>query len=417
MSDSYATRSQIIQNIPRTYRKYVPNVFNNLSGGKSASTSQSPAATLSRGYSKYTTEHLEYPIGVSNDKGLDTGNHGHYMMFYINEQSKATLRTSKQGEGRSAVEDEERMIKEYGIPDFIKDYNDLKGKYTDNGLDTTITQQNETIKQWNIDNAVAIESGLLNERKLIPQETRTGKFKSTLFLDRAPTRRLKTGIAMYMPGTAKVSYKSQYDKTPIGALTGQAINAYNNLVGGRGREGLANIMKMDVGVQEMLRGAFVKGVGIIPGLEGLEEAYEMSQGEIISDRVEFAFKGIDHRTFDYTFKMIPKSEEEAEAIRKIVFAFKSNMLPEFAGGNRSGRRMVVPNTFDIQYMYAEGPNHFLHHISTCVCTGVDVTYGSGEKFKTYNPIRDQGTPPVETSMTLNFQEMELITREKVFEGF
>ena len=103
MSDSYATRSQIIQNIPRTYRKYVPNVFNNLSGGKSASTSQSPAATLSRGYSKYTTEHLEYPIGVSNDKGLDTGNHGHYMMFYINEQSKATLRTSKQGEGRSVV--------------------------------------------------------------------------------------------------------------------------------------------------------------------------------------------------------------------------------------------------------------------------------------------------------------------------
>ena len=26
-------------------------------------------------------------------------------------------------------------------------------------------------------------------------------------------------------------------------------------------------------------------------------------------------------------------------------------------------------------------------------------------------------PPVETSMSLNFQEMELITRERVFEGF
>ena len=27
------------------------------------------------------------------------------------------------------------------------------------------------------------------------------------------------------------------------------------------------------------------------------------------------------------------------------------------------------------------------------------------------------SPPVETSMSLNFQEMELITRERVFEGF
>ena len=95
--------------------------------------------------------------------------------------------------------------------------------------------------------AIAVEFQIT----LSSQETRTGKFKSTLFLDRAPTRRLKTGIAMYMPGTAKVSYKSQYDKTPIGALTGQAINAYNNLAGGRGREGLANILDMDIGVKAL----------------------------------------------------------------------------------------------------------------------------------------------------------------------
>ena len=27
------------------------------------------------------------------------------------------------------------------------------------------------------------------------------------------------------------------------------------------------------------------------------------------------------------------------------------MLPEFVGGNRGGRRFLVPNTFDIAYMY------------------------------------------------------------------
>ena len=30
---------------------------------------------------------------------------------------------------------------------------------------------------------------------------------------------------------------------------------------------------------------------------------------------------------------------------------------------------------------------------------------------------DKGAPPVETSMTLNFQELELITRERVQEGY
>ena len=31
-------------------------------------------------------------------------------------------------------------------------------------------------------------------------------------------------------------------------------------------------------------------------------------------------------------------------------------------------------------------------------------------------VKNDG-PPVETSITLNFKEMELITRERVFEGF
>ena len=91
------------------------------------------------------------------------------------------------------------------------------------------------------------------------------------------------------------------------------------------------------------------------------------------------------------------------------------MLPEFVGGNRGGRRFIVPNTFDIQYMYLEGSNNFLHHISTCVLENMNVSYG-GERYKTFEAI-DDGAPPLETSITLNFREMELITRERVHEGF
>ena len=77
----------------------------------------------------------------------------------------------------------------------------------------------------------------------------------------------------------------------------------------------------------------------------------------------------------------------ARDIRDIVFAFKSNMLPEFVGGNRGGRRFLVPNTFDIQYMYLQNSNHFLHHISTCVLENMNVAYG-GDRYKTFDANAD-----------------------------
>ena len=124
-------------------------------------------------------------------------------------------------------------------------------------------------------------------------------------------------------------------------------------------------------------------------------------------------KGI--MSFQYTFKMTPKDRKEVDMIRKIIFAFKSNMMPEFVGDNRGGRRLLVPNTFDIAYMYLGSQNLHLHNISTCVLENMNVTYG-GDRYKTFEG-REDGAPPVETTITLNFKEMELITRERVFEGF
>ena len=113
--------------------------------------------------------------------------------------------------------------------------------------------------------------------------------------------------------------------------------------------------------------------------------------------------------------MDPKSKAEAEEIRNIIFMFKSNMLPEFSGGSEQGRRMIVPNTFDIRYMYQSRENDFLYKVGTCVLENMSVTYG-GDKYRTYTGT-DDGALPSETTMTLQFKELDLVTREKVQEGF
>jgi len=156
-------------------------------------------------------------------------------------------------------------------------------------------------------------------------------------------------------------------------------------------------------------------LGALPGLGGLREARGIMTGEIISDRLELAFKGINKRQFQYTFKMIPKSATEAAEIKDIITQFKKNMLPEFAGGDTTGRKFVVPNTCTIQYMYNGQQNSFLHKIGECILENMTVNYG-GDRYRTYTPQGD-GAPVAETTITLAFKEMDLVTREKIMEGF
>ena len=65
-------------------------------------------------------------------------------------------------------------------------------------------------------------------------------------------------------------------------------------------------------------------------------------------------------------------------------------------------------------------NNFLNRISTSVLTSCNVTYG-GERVQFFRPTTTwdglDGAPPVETNIELSFQEIEIITRERIGVGF
>tara|TARA_B100000287_G_scaffold165512_1_gene156115 strand:+ start:322 stop:1590 length:1269 start_codon:yes stop_codon:yes gene_type:complete len=354
---------------------------------------------------------LQFPSDVANaDPGV--GNHGHYIMFYINEQDRASLRMGDRAGGGSVADDLNRT---YSVPKYLKKYKSLTNKYepSTDAYSTTLPKRQINDNIANAPEGFQREQAAKTKYEVVDNGKRTQG--STVRIKRAPTKRLSTAIAMYMPSSVQVTYGTQYQDTPVGAVTEQALNAYNDLLNLRGSDAFGQIGKMGPEIANSLQSFMLGSIGIIPGFQGVKEAFEMKEGNVVADRLELAFKGINKRNFQYTFKMIPKSRQEAMTIREIVFAFKANMLPEFVGGNRGGRRFIVPNTFDIQYMYLQNSNHFLHHISTCVLENMNVSYG-GERYKTFEAI-DDGAPPVETSITLNFKEMELITRERVFEGF
>ena len=370
---------------------------------------------------------FSFPLNVASDPKNPMGNHGHYILFYINKQEPAKLKFGEEGEsafsdGTQAVVEQARQV---SIPQYIRELNpsglfEYVGRRYDEGLGDIL---NEDFKRGTIllggDNA-GIMAGTVPRSDIVKglkEKGFSGIAESMVRVKRAPTTRLETAIAMYMPPSVNVSYAANYIDSEIGAFSvgaGAAIKEFNRT--GKLAAGARSFLDT---VPDELKNVAARQIlgaigSIIPGTQGLEEVAGMATGQIIADRMELAFKGLPKRGFQYTFKMIPKSEQEAEEIRKIVFTFKANMLPEVREGT-AGRGMIVPNTFDIRYMYMNRDNDFLHKISTCVLESMNVTYG-GDRYRTF-PDAGDGTPPVETTMTLNFKELELITKERVYEGF
>ena len=55
-------------------------------------------------------------------------------------------------------------------------------------------------------------------------------------------------------------------------------------------------------------------------------------------------------------------------------------------------------------------------IHSCVCNSVNVTYGPGDDSQHFRKV-DGSPAPIETNMSLEFTETEIITKELVKEGF
>ena len=363
---------------------------------------------------------FQFPLDVSGDPGI--GNHGHYIIFFINEQQNAKLSftgTSKDGNGQDNLK---KAKEQRDIPNFIsanfggkEGYRKQKNTGGDNTLiDIGVERGSSSQGIQNIGNDFSKISGSNTATKKDKKTEKEGG--QNVALKRPATKRLDTAIAMYMPASTQVTYAADYTEAEISAAVSAAYNAYQGVRGGQGVIDtlIAQVPKLkEQFAQNFIRKA-ADAVDAL-GVSGARTAIEIATGEIVTDRMELQFKGVGRRAFQYTFKMIPRNSREAEEIRKIVFAFKANMLPEFTKG-RNRNTMSIPNTFNIQYMYQGKENDFIHRVSECFLENVQVSYG-GDRYKTFEPHSSDGAPPVETTIVLAFKEIEIMSRERIFEGY
>lgn len=360
-------------------------------------------------------KNLRYPLDVEAGPGVE-GNQGHYIQFFINQQNRSTLAVGDVGvesRNRTSMAAIGNNLKaEYGEKD--RSRYDRASTAADMGA---IGERYLMGIPQNKYKEAGTESVAFNDINLNNSKN-TGAGQSTVYVKRAATTKMNTAISMYMPPTVKATYSQDYQNASIGQASKFAADVYSDVMAGKtAGAGVVDFLKNEfpAAAREALILQGLKLAENVSGFQGATDTLGMITGQVVADRLELAFRNINKRSFQYEFKMLPKSQEEADMVYDIVLAFKKHSAPSFRDGNRSGKTLIVPDTFEIVYMYDDNENQYLNKISECVLETVDVNYG-GERYKTFQGVKGRGAPPVETSITLNFKELELITRERIEEG-
>ena len=441
----------VANNTLRKVAGNVPGLLGKVRGKQGIRDSSDFASIENAKTSGVSPKLLQFPLDIDSDPGV--GNHGHYIIFYINEFDKTQLRFGDEpteGEGKKNIEkaeiemqltDQIKQAKkrgeeiisqteaelkkqggsfQYDSKNFIKMEN-IQNQFKD---DTLIqrrqgggySQLNHNTTVGNTNNSGMLTSAYGPTKTVQVNETIENNYKNNVRVTMPSRKRLDTAIALYMPAQVQVTYGAKFTDTEISPFAGAIGQAVGDLSAGASVSDTYNkvIPQVTEGLQKR---ALLKGLDLLDalGVSGAREAIEIGRAEVIADRMQLAFKGVDRRAFQYTFKMIPRNSREADSIRKIVDAFKFNMMPEYKKGKKRDT-LNYPATFNIEYHYRGKENTYLNRVSECFLENVQVSYG-GDRYKTFDPHNSEGAPPVETSIVLAFKEIETMHRERIAEGF
>lgn len=328
------------------------------SGGGWDPAEQKPSGPLAKlyGSSTFDFNNRFYP------RNLATDTRGHYINFYINVAQNSTYLT--------------------------KD----RYKIADTGLGRTQANQlnGNTVTKYNLNQLSDSLPSITLGRK---------------------TKRITQAISLYMPETMSVQYNSNWESSSLtdaggkllfGAQVGKGIWDDIDMKNGNTLKNLASNPSNYAAIAEV--------VGNAAGGGDTADFLLQATGSALNPQLEVLFKGTNMREFQFDFLFAPYDETEAKNVMEIIKMFKFHMAPEINTG-MMGRYFTPPSEFDIDFLFAGQINKNVHKLSTCVLTNMSVDYAPNG-WSTFN-----NGMPTHTKLTLQFMETEIITKQRVDEGY
>ena len=276
-------------------------------------------------------------------------------------------------------------------------------------------------------------------------------------------------VILYLPADAlKTSYSQSFNDTDLGAagmagigaedaagLVSSITNTVNSAAGGDITDALSGAASVVTGTFNTIGNANLKNAiaqaainerfrNLSGPLGNARDAILRKAGKIINPHKAVIYQGPGgFRVFNFSFSMSPESIDEARAIAKIVHYFKYHMHPGVPSGSydpisgedrrsdtggdiNSSITLSYPEDFKIVARVKNvnepgtrgGPRaprvRPLFRIDRCFLESLSVDYSTsgGPAF-----IVDNITAPATTTLSLQFKETVLMTKEKIREGF
>lgn len=200
-------------------------------------------------------------------------------------------------------------------------------------------------------------------------------------------------ISLYIPDTMNFQYNSGYSNVSLldvaNEVTSAAASSKKPILGTLGK---------------------YASMGVSTATSQAAKLALSTQGLAINPQQQLLFNGIDFRSYQMAFTFTPYSAQEAEAVKKIVETFKYHAAPQIMKQG-SGMFFVPPSTFDLDFLFNGTVNKNVNRVAESVIESIDVNYAPNGW-----AAHDNGAP-VQTTLTINFKEIELIDKDKIKAGY
>jgi hypothetical protein len=196
------------------------------------------------------------------------------------------------------------------------------------------------------------------------------------------TKKSNKSISLYMPDTLNFTYAASYGQTDL-------LTAFSSvpLIGGA-------VSAVTQAINNPLARLALKGTG-----------YALNPNQ------QVLFDGIDFRNYQLAFTFTPYSKQEAQTVAAIIKMFKTYSTPRLVEGAGGGMFFVPPSTFTPTFKFNGQRNKNINQVTESVITNIIVDYAP-QGFSAHTD-----GAPVQTTLTIDFRELELITSQKVEQGY
>lgn len=241
-----------------------------------------------------------------------------------------------------------------------------------------------------------------------------------------PIIKLGAMISLYMPDSLVASYNAQYNEVNLTDELGSTINTLRAIdqLAGKGIDA-AQGGGLDVATGKKVWGSVSTdpaAIGLVTnsvsgkfGTGGdIGNVLLQGQGYAINPQVQMLYGGLGLRSFSLSFVFSPKSQKEAAVVNQIIHTFKYHAAPELTSGatvSSQSMYLIPPSLFNVSFMSRGKENPFLPKYADCVLEDIEVNFAPNG-FAAHTD-----GAPVQTTLTLQFKETEIVDRARLQKGF